>query len=105
MRGGGEGGGDRYIFCGPMFVSAFVLSQPNFKVKQEAPRSIMGRCASGVNLLAFSVAMLSQRSHRGKLPHWAKCLHLGVSQVVSECTSGLNGLIGLLAGSKQSLEI
>ena len=29
-----EPGVDRYIqFCGPMFVPAFVLSQPNFKVK------------------------------------------------------------------------
>ena len=27
-------GADRYIlFCGPMFVPASVLSQPNFKVK------------------------------------------------------------------------
>ena len=26
-------GADRYIFCGPMFVPAFVLSQPNFIVK------------------------------------------------------------------------
>ena len=46
----------------------------------------MGRHAIGVNILAFSVAkLLSQRSHGGKLAHWAKCLHLGQIQVVSEC--------------------
>ena len=75
------------------------------KQEQEAPRSIMSRRATGVNLLAFSVAMLSQRSYRRKPAHWAKCLHLGVSQVVSECMSRLNRLMGLPAGSKQSLEI
>ena len=66
----------------------------------------MGRYATGVNLLAFSVAMLSQKSHRGKLAHLANCLHLGVSQVASECTSGLNVLmVYLLLDQKQSLEI
>ena len=75
----------------------FPLEESNSLVKvnieQEAARSMMGRRATSVNLLAFSVAMLSQRTYRGKLVHWAKCLHLGVGQVASECTSGLNGLM------------
>ena len=51
----------------------------------------MGRSTS-INLLAFSVAILSEKSNSRKLVHWAKCLHLRVGQVVSECTSSLNGL-------------
>ena len=66
----------------------------------------MDHCATGVNLLAFSIAMHIPRSYRGKLAYWAKCQHLGVSQVASECTSGSNGLMGLpAAGSKQSFDI
>ena len=64
-------------------------------LKQEAPRS--SRHATDVNLLAFSVAMLRQRSYRGKPAHWAKRLPLGVSQVASECKPGLNELMGLPA--------
>ena len=56
--------------------------------EQEAPRSIMGRRATDVN----HWPPLLPRSYRRKLAHWAKCLKLGVSQVASECTSGLNGL-------------
>ena len=55
----------------------------------------MGRRSTSINLLAFSVAILSQKPNSRKLVHWAKCLHLGVGQVVSECTSSLNGLTGL----------
>ena len=54
----------------------------------------MGRRSTSINLLAFSVAILSQKPNSRKLAHWAKCLHLGVGQVVSECTS-----INLLAFS------
>ena len=57
----------------------------------------MGRRATGINLLAFSIAMLSQRSYRGN--SWVS------PQVASECTS-LNGLFKLglpAARSKQSL--
>ena len=64
-------------------------------MEQEAPRSIMGHCSTSINLLAFSVAILSQKPNSRKLAHWAKCLHLGVGQVVSECTSSLNGLMSL----------
>ena len=35
---------------------------------------------------------LLPRSYRRKLAHRAKCLQLSVSQLASECTSGLNGL-------------
>ena len=52
----------------------------------------MGRRSTSINLLAFSVAILSQKHNSRKLAHWAKCLHLGVGQVVSECTSSLTGL-------------
>ena len=52
-------------------------------MKQEAQRS-EHRHATGVNLLAFSVAMLRHRTYRGRLVNWAKCLHLGGSQVVSD---------------------
>ena len=62
------------------------------QTKQEAPRSIMGRRSTSINLLAFSVSILSWKSNSRKLAHWAKCLHLGVGQMVSECTSSLNGL-------------
>ena len=48
----------------------------------------MGRLATDVN----HWPSLLPRSYRRKLAHWAKCLQLGVSQVASECTSGLNGL-------------
>ena len=64
----------------------------------------MGRSATSINLLAFSVAILGQKSYNRKLAHWAKCLHLGVGQMVSECTSSLNGLTGLPVRSKQSLK-
>ena len=43
---------------------------------------------------SFHVAILSQTSYSRKLAHWAQCLHLGVDQVVPECTSILNGLTG-----------
>ena len=33
------------------------------------------------------------------MAHRAKCLHLGVSQVASECMSHLNGLMSLPAGT------
>ena len=59
----------------------------------------MGRRATSINLLAFSVAILSQKSYSRKPAHWAKCLQLGVGQVVSECTLSLNGLTGLSPGS------
>ena len=65
--------------------------------------NMVNKKLQGASWVAFSVAMLSERSYRGKLAHWTKCLHLGVGQVASECTSGLNGLLGLpAAGSKQS---
>ena len=55
----------------------------------------MGRRSTSINLLAFSVAILSQKPNSRKLAHWAKCLRVGVGQVVSECTSSLNGLTSL----------
>ena len=55
----------------------------------------MGRRSTSINLLAFSVAILSQKPNSRKLAHWAKCLRFGVGQVVSECTSSLNGLTSL----------
>ena len=55
----------------------------------------MGRRSTSINLLAFSVAILSQKPNSRKLAHWAKCLRLGVGQVFSECTSSLNGLTSL----------
>ena len=55
----------------------------------------MDRRATSSNLLAFSVAILSQKPNSRKLAHWAKCLCLGVGQVVSERTSSLNGLTSL----------
>ena len=61
---------------------------PASQNKQEAPSGIMGRRATDVN----HWPSLLPRSYRRKLAHWAKCLQLGVSQVASECMSGLNGL-------------
>ena len=66
----------------------------------------MSRRATSINLLASSVAILSQNPtaenwHTGPSAYtW----DLGVGHVVSECISSLNGLTGLPAGSKQNLE-
>ena len=57
----------------------------------------MGHHATSINLLAFSVAILSQKScslqqetgTQGQVPSF-------VGQVVSECTVSLNGLTGFL---------
>ena len=54
--------------------------------------------------LAFCIAILSQKSYSRKLADWTKCLQLRVGQVVSERTSGFNGLANLPARSKQSFE-
>ena len=55
----------------------------------------MGRRATDVNRLAFSVAKVLQKETGtlGQVPTvGCHCFDLGVSQVASECTSGLNGL-------------
>ena len=55
----------------------------------------MGRRATGINLLAFSFAMLSQTSYRGNLAHWAKCLQLCVTPGGLRMYLLLNGLFKL----------
>ena len=66
----------------------------------------MGHRATSNNLLASSVATLSQKS-TGENWHTGPSAYtwdLGVGQVISECISGLNGITCLPARSKQNLE-
>ena len=56
----------------------------------------MGRCVTIINLLTFSVPILSQKSYSRKVAHWAKCLQLRVGQVVSECTLRMQDVTALI---------
>ena len=65
---------------------------PELKSTQGINKKLRGASWVAVQQMLIIWPSLLPRSYRRKLAHWAKCLQLGVSQVASECTSGLNGL-------------